>query len=151
MLTIFKKYNDEYGHQAGDRCLQFCRCRPSKILCDKVTLAARYGGEEFVVVLPNTDATVAIQIAERVRASVFSLQMPHCRSDVAPYVSLSGGLATIGTHLDISGHDFIENADQALYEAKRAGRNRIFNKVIVPHKTKGVVQELVKKDPINEF
>ena len=129
-VDFFKKYNDEYGHQAGDRCLQAV----AKAIAQAVRegdFAARYGGEEFVVVLPNTNATVAIQIAERVRLSVLELQIPHCRSDVDPSVTLSGGLAIMDAH-HVSSQDFIEYADQALYEAKRAGRNQIFKKVIVP-------------------
>ena len=132
-VDFFKLFNDEYGHQAGDHCLQDVAKAISRAIREG-DLAARYGGEEFVVVLPNTDATVAIQIADRVRAAVSSLQIPHCRSEAEAHVTMSGGLAIIETGPHVSCQDLIEHADQALYQAKREGRNRIIKKVLVPPK-----------------
>lgn len=125
----FKLYNDEYGHQAGDRCLVTVATaiRQSVRASD---LAARYGGEEFVVVLPNTDATVAIKIAERVRESIEMQEIPHTASLVDNIVTLSGGVAILESTAQISPEFLIEKADQALYQAKHKGRNCVTAVVI---------------------
>lgn len=90
------------------------------------------GGEEFVVVLPNTDATVAIQVAERVRSAIVALQIPHSCSLVDSCVTLSGGVAIVKSEPSIPIEQFIQVADQALYTAKNKGRNRIVAQVVNP-------------------
>src|SRR6056297_208749 len=127
MLDIdrFKQYNDSAGHQAGDDCL----CKVASALESGVVrdddLVARYGGEEFVVLLPATDRSAALAVADRIRSAIVDLQIPHPDSDVAQVVTISLGVASARTgHID-SPEELIERADRALYRAKRGGRNRI--------------------------
>lgn len=128
-IDFFKKYNDTYGHQAGDACLRqvadalrFCARR-------SLDLVARYGGEEFVVILPNTTVSVAAQIAEEMRSVVNALQIPHVQSAVSEHVTLSLGIACMTPTLNTSPAMLIAAADAALYQAKAAGRNRWFTQV----------------------
>jgi len=121
----FKTYNDHYGHQAGDECLrqvalalQSCSKRPTD-------MAARYGGEEFAMVLPDTDLAGAMQVAETVRVAVAELQIPHARSTSGRYVSVSAGVAVLRLDQDMTVRQLIVAADQWLYQAKGAGRNRV--------------------------
>lgn len=127
-IDFFKLYNDRYGHQGGDDCLQKvartiheCALRPGD-------LAARYGGEEFVLVLPNTDAKGAFVVAERVRTNVMSLQIPHETSKVHEHVTLSLGIGAMIPGTGNSPGDLIAEADGALYQAKAKGRNQSFCK-----------------------
>lgn len=127
MLDIdrFKQYNDSAGHQAGDDCLRKVAAALESGVVREDDLVARYGGEEFVVLLPATDQAEALAVAERIRAAIADLQIPHPDSDVAQVVTISLGVATAGSgHID-SPAELIERADRALYRAKRAGRNRI--------------------------
>lgn len=122
-VDFFKKYNDTYGHQAGDLCLQ----QVGKVLAQsahKKDLAARYGGEEFVVVLPNTPADSAIKVAQRICDRLQSLQIPHSSSQASEYVSISCGIACTSVTLVHSPEELIECADKALYIAKEQGRDR---------------------------
>jgi diguanylate cyclase (GGDEF)-like protein len=102
-IDHFKKYNDHYGHQGGDACLRQVAQKALRALREG-DFIARYGGEEFAVILPGTRLSVALTVAERVRISVEQLNLP--QEGVSP--------ATL-----------IELADRRLYEAKRAGRNRV--------------------------
>lgn len=128
-IDFFKKYNDTYGHQAGDACLRrvadalrFCVKRS----CD---LVARYGGEEFAVILPNTTVSGAFQVAEEIRNAVHLLEITHAQSPVSQYVTLSLGVACIYPAHNTSSTMLIAAADEALYQAKAAGRNRCFPKI----------------------
>lgn len=123
-IDFFKLYNDNYGHQAGDECLQKvaraiqgCARRPAD-------LAARYGGEEFVLVLPATDANGAMTVAETVRMAVKNLEIAHEKSKIDDHVTLSLGVATMVPGMDNSAESLVAQADQALYEAKGNGRNQ---------------------------
>jgi diguanylate cyclase (GGDEF)-like protein len=121
----FKQYNDHYGHSRGDDCL----AAVARILRDCMLrtsdLMARYGGEEFVALLPETTADGAIAVAKRCLTQISSARMPHDTSDVAPYVTVSIGAATvIPTHAHES-TIIVEYADDCLYQAKNNGRNRI--------------------------
>ncbi|HIK10666.1 MAG TPA: diguanylate cyclase [Oscillatoriaceae cyanobacterium M33_DOE_052] len=124
-IDYFKRYNDNYGHQAGDACLQ----RVATAIRDAVRrpgdLVARYGGEEFAVILPNTNRTGALQVAEAIRMSVRDLGIPHCASGVAWMVTLSLGAATAFPSPNGEPEMLIAAADQALYEAKAKGRDRL--------------------------
>lgn len=123
-VDFFKNYNDLYGHQAGDLCLMTVAESIRKKIRRPGDLGARYGGEEFVVVIPETDSTGAWHVAENIRQELVSRQITHGRSTVAPYVTISCGLATIMPSVDIEPKVLIEMADKALYRAKQAGRNR---------------------------
>ncbi|WP_426338059.1 diguanylate cyclase domain-containing protein [Pseudoduganella sp. S-14] len=120
----FKLYNDHYGHQTGDECLRAvaqalaqCTRRPGE-------LVARYGGEEFVVLLPNSCVDEVQRYGAWVCEHVAGLRMPHAASPVAPHVTISAGLCSLSPDIDDTPASALEAADRALYEAKRAGRNR---------------------------
>lgn len=124
-LDCYHAYNEQYGHQGGDACLQqvadaMVRClrRPSDYL-------GRYGGEEFIAVLPNTDAVGAKLVAERLRAAVETLAIPHVASACAQVVTITAGFASLRAAPDLSVDRLIAVADAALLRAKATGRNRI--------------------------
>lgn len=128
-IDFFKKYNDTYGHQAGDACLR--QVADALRFCAKhsADLVARYGGEEFAVILPNTPAADAAQVAEEMRRVVSALEIPHVQSAVSQHVTLSLGVACIYPTPDTSGTMLIAAADAALYQAKAAGRDRYFTQI----------------------
>jgi two-component system chemotaxis family response regulator WspR len=123
-IDHFKKYNDAYGHPAGDACLQEVAGALKRSVRRPADVVARYGGEEFAVVLPNTPEVGAITVASALRMEVAALQLPHRASDVAPYVTMSLGVASVVPGPAGSVAALIAAADDALYDAKRAGRNR---------------------------
>lgn len=123
-IDHFKNYNDAYGHLMGDDCLK----KVAKILADTVKrssdLVARFGGEEFIAVLPDTDASGALAVAETLRYNIEAAKIPHDHSPVTNVVTVSLGISW-GIPAAGMAHDiFISKADQALYEAKHSGRNR---------------------------
>ncbi|RON57444.1 sensor domain-containing diguanylate cyclase [Pseudomonas frederiksbergensis] len=122
-IDFFKRYNDTYGHVAGDHCLAEV-ARALKSCCHrKADLAVRYGGEEFAVLLPDTDIHGALVIAEQIRRSVMDKNITHSGSPTG-YVTVSlGCYAFVPTGRD-SIEVFIQRADAALYQAKHSGRNR---------------------------
>lgn len=121
----FKKYNDAYGHLAGDACLQRVAQALRKHLHRGSDLAARYGGEEFAGILPDTDPAGALWLAEQIRAEIEKLDIEHAASSGANRVTVSIGLACLPGKRLGSPAQLIEAADQALYRAKQAGRNRV--------------------------
>jgi two-component system chemotaxis family response regulator WspR len=124
-IDHFKAYNDLYGHLAGDQCLRQVAATIKASLERPADLAARYGGEEFLVVLPDTGASGAAHVAERLRSAVEALGIPHGGSRVAGYVTVSVGHASIVPSPGGSATDLVHAADRALYAAKGRGRNRI--------------------------
>jgi diguanylate cyclase (GGDEF)-like protein len=122
-VDFFKKYNDTYGHQAGDLCLKQVAQTLAKSIRNN-DLAARYGGEEFVVVLPNTSSEAAMVVAKRICDRLKSLKIPHASSQASQYVSLSCGVASTSVSSVNSPDELITKADQALYQAKEQGRDR---------------------------
>ncbi len=122
-IDHFKRYNDSYGHQAGDLCLQ----QVAKALQDTIhrpaDLVARYGGEEFAVIMPETDTDGAAVVAERVLDCISTLAIPHSSGE-GGQVSLSIGISTLAPGLITGEEALITLADQALYQAKQTGRNR---------------------------
>jgi diguanylate cyclase (GGDEF)-like protein len=124
----FKRYNDSYGHQAGDRCLQLVAQSISRAVGHVKDLVARYGGEEFAVILPDTDIRGALRVAEAVRAEILRLALPHAYSDGQEHVTLSIGAACAVPAPQLAPRALIEAADMALYAAKREGRNRVVAK-----------------------
>ncbi len=119
----FKKYNDNYGHLEGDNCLEKVSKAMVSVAMRPADVVARYGGEEFVVLLPNTGLDGAAEVAERIRAAVQALALPHAHSSTADCVTVSIGVAEKGekTYSD----DLISEADKALYTAKENGRNGV--------------------------
>lgn len=124
-IDFFKLYNDTYGHQAGDECLKLVVKAMSQAVKRAVDVVARYGGEEFGVILPNTNLQGAVFVAENIRAEVKALKMPHRRSTVEPYVTLSAGVAAVIPTQESSPAMLIAATDQALYQAKAEGRDRV--------------------------
>ncbi len=123
-VDYFKRYNDCYGHQLGDDCLIKVAQAVDYLMRRETDLVARYGGEEFVVMLPNTNLEGAIAVSERIQAKIAELKIPHQHSDVNDFVSLSIGIASDIPNLKQSPYDLINQADQALYYAKKHGRNQ---------------------------
>jgi len=122
-IDHFKLFNDEYGHLAGDLCLKRVAGAISSVLRGQDDLAVRFGGEEFVLLLPHANLETAIQIAERVRRSIETLAIPHEHSPTVHCVTASLGVAAGSAAQEAS--TLIIAADEALYAAKRAGRNQV--------------------------
>ncbi len=121
-IDFFKQYNDHYGHPAGDLALQTM----AQVLlgCTRqVDLTARLGGEEFAVLLPNTSEQAALDIAEKILKALCAQNVPHARSRVSTVLTTSAGVASLhpGPEAALM---LVAHADQALYAAKAAGRNR---------------------------
>ena len=122
-VDFFKKYNDTYGHQAGDQCLM----KVAQAIRNSVRgtdLPARYGGEEFIVVLPGSDSQAAILVANRICSRIRKMQIPHENSQISSVVSISCGISSIKTAKTTSPEKLIAQADRALYMAKSQGRDR---------------------------
>lgn len=124
-VDFFKRYNDGLGHQQGDACLRAVAGIFAAAVHRPSDTAARYGGEEFACVLGDTDAQGALLVADRIRASVERLGMPHPDSDAARCVTISLGIATMVPDHQAGFLSLVEEADRRLYEAKRSGRNRV--------------------------
>ncbi|THD46702.1 MAG: diguanylate cyclase [Bradyrhizobium sp.] len=120
----FKLFNDTYGHPEGDACLSRLGETLAAIAAETMGFAGRYGGEEFCLLLPNTDASRALEIGELVRAAVQDLAMPHATSSHQA-VTVSVGVASAMPNDSQHPGDLIEAADAALYAAKRQGRNAV--------------------------
>ena len=124
-IDCFKPYNDYYGHLQGDDCLVKVAHALSQAPMRVTDLVARYGGEEFVILLPNTTATAAIEIAERCRKIVFAQKIEHAMSSVSDVVTVSVGVSTITPTMDTGQSLLFARADKMLYQAKENGRNCI--------------------------
>jgi len=124
-IDLFKQYNDHYGHLAGDDCLRSIAAIMQRIFRRSGDTIARYGGEEFAIILPNTPYSMAVQLAETLRAQVQSEAMPQSISPEAPHLTISIGAVTLENSLGVSPKWFAETADKALFESKHAGRNLV--------------------------
>lgn len=124
-IDYFKLFNDTYGHQAGDECLRQVAGVIQHSVKRSADLVARYGGEEFAVILPNTDANGATCVAEFIHQQVRDLQIVHAKSAVSEYVTLSLGVACCIPAPMSQPATLIAIADEALYRAKKAGRDRV--------------------------
>lgn len=127
MLDVdgFKHFNDQYGHLAGDSCLQTLALTLAQTGGPRESdLVARFGGEEFVVLLPGADAAAAREVAERIQQAVVALALPH---DGAPWgiVTVSFGVASMRPQREQAPAELVRRADRAMYRAKQAGRNRV--------------------------
>ena len=124
-IDFFKRFNDTYGHQEGDRVLKASARVFDRAAQRPSDLAARYGGEEFVVMLPDTDLSGATYLAGLIRQGVEALQIPHSNSKVAEVVTVSVGVASAKPDQKSLPDELIKAADAALYRAKQSGRNRV--------------------------
>jgi diguanylate cyclase (GGDEF)-like protein len=124
-IDYFKRFNDTYGHQAGDECLVRVAQAMEETLNRPADLVARYGGEEFIALLVDTDIEGARMLAERMRAKIESLQITNQASSVGPFLTVSLGIATVVPNPTLRPEDLVDLADRALYAAKAGGRNRI--------------------------
>jgi diguanylate cyclase (GGDEF)-like protein len=124
-IDYFKAYNDHYGHQMGDYCLQKVAKTINNMAQRKTDMAARYGGEEFVLLLPDTIAVDVERIAAMTLKAIADLNIPHEKSKVSSLITISAGISVCVPSIDTTIKELIHHADQALYEAKSQGRSRI--------------------------
>jgi two-component system chemotaxis family response regulator WspR len=123
-IDHFKEYNDLHGHLAGDDCLKVVAGTILACLLRPADTAARYGGEEFVLILPGTDQNGAEIVAEKVRRAIEKLGITHELSTTSDFVTVSLGVATTVPRYSSQANSLLSEADEALYAAKEAGRNR---------------------------
>ncbi|RUL48681.1 diguanylate cyclase domain-containing protein [Lysinibacillus antri] len=131
-IDFYKNFNDTYGHLAGDECLKTIATCLKNFNDEPVRFVARFGGEEFVVFLQGQDEHQAMQLAEEIRKAVENLKIPHSKSEVHDYVTISMGVATVIPTDYIKSTKIFNMADQAMYESKNNGRNRVtkYEKVV---------------------
>lgn len=122
-VDYFKRYNDHYGHQAGDRCLQRIAQLLSKNLQRPADLVARYGGEEFILLLSNTDIYGAVTVAQNILDDLKKIKIPHAGSE-QQRISMSLGIATAIPGVNMTTDTLLAKTDLALYTAKGLGRDR---------------------------
>lgn len=132
-VDFFKRYNDSFGHQAGDLCLKKVAAVLTERLKRPADLAARYGGEEFAIVLPDTELAGAMVVGEACRRHLEALAIENPNADTEfSCVTMSVGVATVVPSPESSLEQLIAQADRALYAAKHAGRNRVINAASLP-------------------
>lgn len=124
-VDFFKRYNDQYGHLAGDRCLKLVANTLRSVFRRAGDLVARFGGEEFAIILADTPPESAHALAEKLRNEILRLHVPHLTSEVAECITLSCGVAGAPVTLETTGSWLVELADRALYRSKQNGRNRV--------------------------
>jgi len=124
-IDHFKALNDTQGHLKGDESLVAVSAELTRLCRRKLDLAARCGGEEFAMILPLTKSADAERIAETVRQAIADLKIPHPTSPVAPYLTVSVGVATAIPESCCTREALLAAADRALYAAKNGGRNRV--------------------------
>lgn len=129
-VDYFKNYNDLYGHQMGDKCLQSVAKIVQNALKRPSDVLARYGGEEFIVILPYTDQPGAYTVAQRIHHYLAEAKISHADSPTSRYLTISLGIGTTVPLLHYHPSDLIKIADQALYAAKAAGRNQTKTKTL---------------------
>jgi two-component system cell cycle response regulator len=122
-IDYFEKYNDTYGHQAGDESLAKVAKAISETLRRPADMVARYGGEEFVVVLPSVEQKEAVKLSEKIRTKIEGLEIEHRLSNINPFLTISLGIASIVPSSDSTPEELLKKADKALYNAKIRGRN----------------------------
>jgi len=123
-VDFFKKYNDFYGHDKGDKALRLIADCLRRNLHEETDFVARYGGEEFVIVLKDTNADQALSVGNNLITQVNALHIIHEHSDVSDYVTVSIGIYSFDIQVEHDYTSLFEKADQALYQAKSDGRNR---------------------------
>jgi diguanylate cyclase (GGDEF)-like protein len=128
-IDFFKRFNDLYGHTAGDRCIAQVASTLNRAVRRAADVTVRYGGEEFACVLPDIKHDEAMEIAQTIGTRVSALGIPHDGSDTAPFVTVSLGVATGCCAMDLKPEAWIDAADSQLYRAKAAGRNTVYGRV----------------------
>lgn len=129
-IDYFKKFNDNYGHPAGDECLKLVAQTLKQCIRRSGEIVARYGGEEFAAILPGVGQKDAQNLAEELRNHIESLKILHASSDVADCITISSGVATTSPKDGLEPAEFINAADKMLYEAKSQGRNQVKGKTL---------------------
>ncbi|RYZ98618.1 MAG: response regulator, partial [Moraxellaceae bacterium] len=137
----FKLFNDHYGHPAGDVCLKKVTQAIRECLHRPFDLLGRYGGEEFIVLLPETDSSGAMRVAQSINKALETLALRHDVSPTHHHVTVSVGGASCTRAISYSLEELIKRADRALYKAKHSGRNRALVDDIAIHKTILVVDD----------
>ncbi len=134
-IDHFKNYNDYYGHQAGDTCLKQVAHAIRSSLRRSTDYVGRYGGEEFIVLLTHSDWDKAKKMAEKICESVRQLNLPHLASPTAEIVTISAGINVMIPSPKLSLSSLIQQADEALYQAKHSGRNQfvLYQKRVKAH------------------
>lgn len=122
-IDCFKNYNDTYGHPRGDECLIMVAQTIKENIRRPLDVVCRYGGEEFVVILPDTNKLGGRKTAEKIRAAIEALEIPHIKSSVSPYITCSLGVATVIPSKLSTPDEIIRMCDKALYHSKNSGRN----------------------------
>jgi len=131
-IDYLDKYNSQYGLGEADKCLiRIAQCL-AKLPQMSANLIARFGGDEFAVILPNTEIDNALSVAESIRKAVLALAIPHSKSDVSDYVTVSLGVATFIPSEKNLPDDLIKTADSSLYQAKKSGRNQVRLPILFP-------------------
>ena len=140
-VDCFKPFNDNYGHQVGDECLKAVARTLEQRLRRPTDLVARYGGEEFAAILPETEAEGAVGVAEQMREGIESLGITHRFSLASNVVTISIGVASVrpSRNDEVGYTGLIKAADEALYRAKRAGRNRVVASTLNPEMETGLI------------
>jgi diguanylate cyclase (GGDEF)-like protein len=126
-IDFFKRYNDTYGHVAGDKCLKQIAQGIQHAVKRPADLVARYGGEEFAVIMPSTNTEGAVKVAEEIQEEIQNLKIPHTQSEASKYVSISMGVTSTVPDGDEGSETFVNNVDKLLYQAKNTGRDRIIS------------------------
>lgn len=125
-IDLFKKYNDANGHLQGDECLKSVASVLKNVSRRPGDVVARFGGEEFVILLSMSGTEHALAVAEKIRLDVEALKLPYESSEISDCITISIGVASaMPTNRNISSHNLIQYADDALYQAKQEGRNRV--------------------------
>ena len=127
-IDFFKGFNDRFGHQAGDKALRSVAQTLSTTLRRPEDFVARYGGEEFVVVLPSTNRSGAERVARKIQDAIHEANIPYPGSPLSDRITVSLGISTFSPQSDLHIDSGLFSADQALYQAKRSGRNCFFYK-----------------------
>jgi diguanylate cyclase (GGDEF)-like protein len=123
-IDYFKEYNDNFGHLEGDKCIASVADALANLNARQY-FAGRYGGDEFVVILPKCSIKEASEFAENLKTTIVELNIPHKFSKVSDKVTLSIGVASIVPNKDTSINQLMKKADDALYIAKKRGRNQV--------------------------
>ncbi|MCV6621290.1 MAG: GGDEF domain-containing protein [Cellvibrionaceae bacterium] len=150
-IDFFKKINDSYGHEAGNMALKaLANCMLASFR--KLDVVCRYGGEEFAIILPATEALVAVQVAERLRKNIEAMDVEICNQKgetLEIKMTASLGIGIYPRHSEVSAKELIQEADDFLYKAKKSGRNKVCYGI---HKVEAEAEvSAAEKDALNSI